>query len=185
MTHKLSPDPQEGLLKILKNRFEKNMDRHLGVEWKSVQEKLLKNPEKMWSLSQMEETGGEPDILMLNEDKDEFVFVDCSPESPSGRRSLCYDDAALEARKVAKPKGSALGMAREMGIEMLDEEHYQSLQKLGKFDLKSSSWILTPELIRKLGGALFTDRRYDHVFVYHNGADSYYAARGFRGLLRI
>lgn len=185
MDRKLSPDQQEELLKILKTRFEKNTVRHSGVEWNKVQEKLLKNPEKIWSLFQMEQTGGEPDVVSLDRNKEEFVFVDCSSESPKERRSLCYDQQALDARKEAKPKDSAQNLAEKMGIEILTEKQYRQLQEFGEFDTKSSSWVKTPSEIRKLGGACFCDRRYDHVFLYHNGADSYYAARGFRGLLKI
>ncbi len=161
------------------------MNRHNGLEWKNVQKKLEANPEKLWSLHEMEGTGGEPDVVRYDKKTREFIFYDCSAESPKGRRSVCYDPESLESRKEHKPKDSAAGMAAEMGIEILSEEQYRELQKLGDFDTKSSSWIKTPPDIRKLGGALFCDRRYGHVFVYHNGAESYYAARGFRGMLRV
>jgi hypothetical protein len=173
------------LLKILKSRFEKNMKRHPGLDWSKVAAKLEANPEKLWSLSEMERTGGEPDVVAYNEKTDSYTFFDCSAESPKGRRSLCFDREALESRKEFKPESNVLDMASEMGIELLDEVQYKDLQKLGVFDAKTSSWIKTPEAIRKLGGALFADFRYDHVFVYHNGAQSYYAARGFRGWLRV
>lgn len=179
----LSLKSREALLKTLKTRFEKNSNRHKGLEWAKVQSKLDAKPEKWWSLSEMERTGGEPDVVELK--KGEWVFVDCSAESPVGRRSLCFDKEALQARKEHKPKDSAMNLASEMGIELLTEEQYRKLQELGEFDLKTSSWIQTPAEIRKRGGALFCDRRYNHVFVYHNGADSYYAARGFRGWLKL
>lgn len=178
-------EAQEVLLKTLKNRFEKNMQRHKGLKWEKVEAKLLDNPEKLWSLHEMEETEGEPDVVGYDKKSDEFIFFDCSPESPKGRRSICYDTEALESRKEHKPKNSALGMAAEMGIEILDEAQYRELQQLGEFDRKTSSWVKTPTDIRELGGAVFCDRRYDHVFLYHNGAESYYAARGFRGWLRV
>ncbi|MCB8999407.1 MAG: DUF4256 domain-containing protein [Bacteroidales bacterium] len=181
----ISPENIEDLLKILKSRFEKNLDRHKTVEWSEVKAKLDANPGKYWSLNEMEKTGGEPDVIDLDKNTGEFIFYDCSPESPRGRRSLCYDREALESRKEFKPENNALDMAALMGIEILTEEQYRFLQKTGSYDLKTSSWIKTPDNIRKLGGALFCDRRYDTVFVYHNGAESYYAARGFRGLLRI
>lgn len=186
----LSLDQRSALLKTLKSRFEKNMNRHKGLEWAKIQTKLEANPEKLWSLGEMEKTGGEPDVvgpMAIGDDKKtgEFIFCDCSAESPKGRRSVCYDRQALESRKEYKPKNSAMDMAAAMGIELLTEEQYRDLQKLGKFDTKTSSWVKTPSEIRKLGGALFCDRRYDTVFVYHNGAESYYAARGFRGLLRV
>jgi hypothetical protein len=181
----LSVKEQEDLLKTLKARFEKNMNRHKGLEWAKVQAKLEANPGKLWSLSQMEATEGEPDVIGHDKKTGEYIFTDCSAESPKGRRSICYDHEALESRKEHKPANSALGMAAEMGIEILTEEAYRELQQLGKFDTKTSSWIQTPANIRKLGGALFCDRRYDHVFLYHNGAESYYAARGFRGSLRV
>lgn len=173
------------LLDILKTRFEKNPNRHLGLDWTNVQTKLESSPEKMWSLLQMEKTGGEPDVVGFDDKTKEYIFFDCSAETPKERRSICYDHEALEKRKEHKPKNSAINMAKEMGIEVLTEIHYRNLQELGNFDTKSSSWIATPEKIRNLGGALFCDFRYDTVFVYHNGADSYYAARGFRGLLRV
>ena len=176
---------QEELLKTLKARFEKNMNRHKGLDWAKVQAKLEANPEKLRSLNEMETTGGEPDVVGHDKKSGEYIFYDCSAESPKGRRSICYDREALEARKEHKPKDSAVNMAAGMGIELLTEEQYRELQKLGNFDLKTSSWVKTPTEIRKLGGALFCDRRYDHVFLYHNGADSYYAARAFRGSLRV
>jgi hypothetical protein len=179
------PEQQEELFSALKARFERNMHRHKGLEWAKVQIKLEANPEKLWSLNEMEETGGEPDVVGYDKTTGEYVFYDCSAESPKGRRSLCYDREALESRKEHKPENSAIDMAAAMGIEILTEEQYRELQKLGDFDTKTSSWVKTPAAIRKLGGALFCDRRYDHVFVYHNGADSYYAARGFRGSLRV
>ena len=181
----LSPAQHAELLTTLKARFDKNMRRHKGLEWARVQAKLEANPEKLWSLSEMESTGGEPDVVGLEKKTGEVIFYDCSAESPKGRRSVCYDREALDARKEHKPKDSAIDMATAIGIELLTEEQYRELQKLGEFDTKTSSWVKTPSEIRKLGGALFCDRRYDHVFVYHNGADSYYAARGFRGLLKI
>lgn len=181
----LSAEQSNGLLQSLKTRFEKNMNRHLGLEWDSVQAKLEAHPEKLWSLHEMERTGGEPDVVEHDATTGEYVFYDCSAESPKGRRSVCYDREALESRKEHKPQTSAIEMAAAMGIELLTEEQYRELQKLGNFDLKTSSWVITPARIRKLGGALFCDRRYDTVFVYHNGAESYYAARGFRGLLRV
>jgi hypothetical protein len=176
---------REELIKTLKARFEKNMNRHKGIDWAKVEAKLLTNTEKLWVLNEMETTGGEPDVVGYDKKADEYVFFDCSPESPTGRRSVCYDHAALEARKEHKPKNSANGMAADMGIELLSEEQYRELQKLGKFDTKTSSWLQTPTDIRKLGGAIFGDFRYGKIFVYHNGAESYYAARGFRGMLRV
>ena len=173
------------LLKLLKGRFDKNMQRHKGLAWAHVQSKLESHPEKLWSLSEMERTGGEPDVVGYDKKTGEYIFMDCSAESPKDRRSLCYDGEALAARKENKPKGNVIDLADAMGIELLTEEEYRGLQKLGSFDTKTSSWVQTPAGIRKLGGALFCDRRYDHVFVYHNGADSYYAARGFRGWLRV
>jgi len=181
----LPSDQQEKLLMILKNRFEKNIDRHADLQWTKAEQKLLANTEKLWILNEMENSGGEPDIVDYDKKADEYIFYDCSAESPGGRRSLCYDRQALDARKEHKPKNSALDMAAAMGIELLTEEQYRALQKTGKFDLKTSSWVKTPAEIRKLGGAVFCDRRYDTVFLYHNGADSYYAARGFRGMLRV
>ena len=181
----LSPEQSKKLLSALKVRFEKNMNRHKGVEWAKVQAKLEARVEKMWSLSEMERTGGEPDVVGRDEKTDEFIFYDCSAESPKGRRSLCYDREALESRKEHKPRDSAMGMADAMGIELLTEGQYRELQKLGDFDTKTSSWVKTPSSIRRLGGALFCDRRYDTVFVYHNGAESYYAARAFRGSLKV
>ena len=181
----LSKKQREELLKALRARFEKNMNRHQGVEWAMIQAKLVANIEKMWSLNEMERTGGEPDVVGHDKKTGEYIFYDCSAESPKGRRSFCYDREALESRKENKPKGSALDMATAVGIELLTEEQYRELQKLGNFDTKTSSWVKTPSAIRKLGGALFCDRRFDTVFVYHNGAESYYAARAFRGSLRI
>lgn len=182
---KLSSEQREELLKVLKARFEKNMRRHKGIEWLTVQTRLETNPEKLWSLDEMELTGGEPDVVGFDKRTGEYIFYDCSPESPKDRRSFCYDREALDSRKEHKPKNSAIDMATEMGIEILSEEQYRELQQLGEFDLKTSSWIKTPDAIREMGGALFCDRRFNHVFTYHNGAESYYAARGFRGLLRI
>ena len=176
---------REELLRALKARFEKNMDRHKGLEWAKVQARLDANTEKLWSLNEMERTGGEPDVVGHNKKTGEYIFYDCSAESPKGRRSVCYDREALEARKEHKPKDSAVDMAAAIGIELLTEEQYRELQELGEFDTKTSSWVKTPADIRKLGGALFCDRRYGHVFVYHNGAESYYGARAFRGLLTV
>jgi hypothetical protein len=181
----LSPEQREEILKALKTRFEKNMHRHKGLEWANVQAKLDSNPEKLWSLNEMEKTGGEPDVVGHEEKTGEYIFYDCSAESPKDRRNVCYDREALESRKEFKPKDTALDMAAAMGIEILTEEQYRELQKLGNFDTKTSSWLKTPPEIRKLGGAIFADRRYDHVFVYHNGAESYYGVRGFRGSLRV
>ena len=181
----LLPEQREELLQALKARFEKNMSRHPGLEWADVQAKLVAQPEKLGSLHEMERTGGEPDVIGYNEQTEQFLFVDCSAETPKGRRSICYDHEALESRKQHKPEDSAVNMAEAMGIELLTEEEYRDLQKLGPFDMKTSSWIKTPAPIRKLGGALFCDRRYDTVFVYHNGAESYYGARGFRGVLKV
>lgn len=173
------------LLTTLKARFEKNASRHKGLQWDKVQSKLESKSEKLWALSEMEKTGGEPDVVGQDKKTDEYIFCDCSAESPAGRRSFCYDRKALDSRKEHKPKNSAVDMVASMGIELLTEEQYRDLQKLGNFDAKTSSWIVTPDPIRKLGGAIFCDRRYNTVFVYHNGAESYYAARGFRGLLRV
>ncbi|MDO8553292.1 MAG: DUF4256 domain-containing protein [Candidatus Micrarchaeota archaeon] len=181
----LSSEQREDLLRILKARFEKNMDRHKYLEWAKVQAKLEVNTEKLWSLNEMERTGGEPDIVGYDKKTGEYIFYDCSAESPSGRRSLCYDREALESRKEHKPKNSAVDMAIAMGIELLTEEQYRELQKFGNFDTKTSSWVKTHSDIRKLGGAIFADFRYGKVFVYHNGAESYYAARAFRGLLSV
>ena len=181
----LSPIQCDELIGALKVRFEKNMNRHTGLEWVKVQEKIKANTEKLWSLNEMERTGGEPDVVGSDKKTGEYIFYDCSAESPNGRRSLCYDREALESRKENKPKGNAVDMAAAIGIELLTEEQYRELQKLGNFDAKTSSWVKTPSDIRKLGGALFCDRRYDTVFVYHNGAESYYAARAFRGSLRV
>jgi hypothetical protein len=182
---KFSAEQRKELLGTLKARFDKNMNRHRGLEWAKIQAKLEGNTEKLWSLNEMERTGGEPDVVAHDKKTGEYIFFDCSPESPGDRRSLCYDREALDSRKEHKPKDSAIDMATAMGIELLTEEQYRELQKLGAFDTKTSSWIKTPPAIRKLGGALFCDRRYDTVFVYHNGAESYYAARAFRGSLRV
>jgi len=184
-TKELSPEQHLALLKTLKSRFTGNMNRHTGMEWDNVQAKLEANPGKTWSLCEMERTGGEPDVVGYDEKSGEYLFADCSAESPKGRRSLCYDREALDSRKEFKPVTSAVDMAAEMGIDILTEEQYRELQQLGSFDTKTSSWVKTPENIRAPGGAIFCDRRYNHVFTYHNGAESYYAARGFRGLLRV
>lgn len=181
----LSEQQREALLQTLKERFEANITRHEWIQWDKIQEKLEATPEKLWTLFEMERTGGEPDVVEYDETNDEYVFYDCSPESPSGRRSSCYDQQALDARKKNKPEHNAMTMASDMGIEMLSEEQYRKLQTLGNFDLKTSSWVLTPADVRDLGGALFCDFRYGQVFLYHNGADSYYGARGFRGLVRV
>lgn len=181
----LSPAQTEELLNTLRSRFEKHTNRHKSLQWSKVEAKLNANPEKLWSLNEMERTGGEPDVVGHDKKSGEFVFYDCSPESPKGRRSICYDHEALEARKEHKPKDSAINMAATMGVELLTEDQYRELQQLGEFDTKTSSWVQTPAEIRKRGGALFCDRRYDHVFLYHNGADSYYAARAFRALLKV
>lgn len=183
--NKLSSEQQEHLFGILKARFEKNIGRHSDLDWAGVQARLEADQKKLWSLQEMEITGGEPDVVGYNKDTGEYIFYDCSAESPKGRRSFCYDHEALEARKEHKPENSAVEKARDMGIELLTEEQYRELQKLGKFDTKTSSWVKTPADIRKLGGAVFCDRRYDTVFLYHNGADSYYAARGFRGSITV
>jgi len=181
----LSRRQREEILRALQARFEKNMNRHKGLEWAKVQARLEANAEKLWSLNEMERTGGEPDVVGHNKKTGEYIFYDCSAESPKGRRSFCYDREALDSRKEHKPENNALNVAAAMGIELLTEEQYRELQKLGNFDTKTSSWVKTPSDIRKLGGALFGDRRYDTVFVYHNGAESYYAARAFRGSLRV
>jgi hypothetical protein len=181
----LSPEQREELLRTLEARFEKYLNRHKGIEWAKVQAKLEANTKKIWSLNEMERTGGEPDVVGYDKKTGEYIFYDCSAESPKGRRNVCYDREALESRKEFKPNDSAMDIADAMGIEILTEEEYRELQKLGNFDTKTSSWLKTPSEIRKLGGAIFGDRRYDHVFMYHNGADSYYAARGFRGSLRV
>jgi class 3 adenylate cyclase len=181
----LSPEHREELLRELKARFDENMNRHKGLEWAKVQAKLKANTKKLWSLSEMERTGGEPDVIGFDKKTGEHIFYDCSAESPKERRSLCYDRAAWESRKEHKPKNNAVDMAAAMGVEILTEEEYRELQKLGEFDLKTSSWVKTPSDIRKLGGAIFCDRRFSRVFTYHNGAESYYGARGFRGVLRI
>lgn len=183
---RLAPEEREALIAALKERFAKHPERHEGIAWEEVAVRLdAADPAKLWSLREMERTGGEPDVVGRDPETGEILFVDCSPESPKGRRSVCYDPEALESRKAHKPADSAVGMAEAMGIELLTEEQYRELQRLGAFDRKTSSWIRTPEKIRRLGGALFCDRRYDTVFVYHNGAESYYASRGFRGMLRI
>ena len=181
----LSKEEFQQLLNILQERFEKNMRRHEGLAWASVEAKLVENQEKLWSLNEMEKSGGEPDVVGYDAEPGEFIFFDCSKESPIGRRNACYDRAALESRKTNKSGDNALDMAAVMGIELLTEAQYRALQELGEFDTKTSSWLKTPPEIRKLGGAIFGDRRYDHVFIYHNGADSYYGARGFRGVLRV
>lgn len=181
----LSTEHRQELITVLKTRFEKNMLRHKGIDWAKVQAKLEAKAEKLWSLDEMEVSGGEPDVIGYDEKTGEYLFCDCAPESPKGRRSLCYDRDAWESRKEFKPESNAVDMATEMGIELLSEDQYRALQELGKFDLKTSSWVKTPAEIRKHGGAIFCDRRYEHVFMYHNGAESYYAARGFRGLLRV
>jgi len=181
----LTPTQLDSLLELLKKRFEKNIHHHKEIDWTNVRAKLLESPEKLWSLQEMENTGGEPDVISYDQQKDEYLFVDCSPETPKGRRSLCYDREALEARKDHPPKNSAIDVAKEMGAELLTEEQYHELQKLGEFDLKTSSWLKTPDEIRRLDGAIFADRRYGRVFIYHNGAQSYYAVRGFRCCLRV
>jgi hypothetical protein len=181
----LSAEQQKELLRVLQARFEKNMNRHKGLAWANAQARLEANLEKVWSLSEMEKTGGEPDVVGHDKKTDEYIFYDCSQESPKGRRSLCYDREALQSRKENKPKGNAMEMASAMGVELLTEDQYRELQQLGEFDTKTSSWIKTPSEIRKLGGALFCDRRFNTIFVYHNGAESYYAARAFRGSLRV
>ncbi|GAA5588444.1 hypothetical protein Acal01_03641 [Acinetobacter calcoaceticus] len=181
----LAPKQIETLIELLKNRFEKNSHRHKEIEWPSVQTKLIKSPDKLWSLQEMENTGGEPDVVAYDQQSDEYLFMDCSPETPKGRRSFCYDREALESRKDHPPKNSAIDIAIEMGVELLTEEQYHQLQKLGEFDLKTSSWLETPDEIRQLDGAIFADRRYGRVFVYHNSAQSYYAVRGFRCCLRV
>ena len=182
---KLSPEQRSALISVLKSRFEKNMNRHNDFEWVKVQANLEANTGKLWSLNEMERTGGEPDVVGYDKKTGEYIFYDCSAESPKGRRSVCYDREALASRKKHKPKDSAIDMAAAMGIELLTEEQYRELQELGNFDTKTSSWVQTPAAIREHGGALFCDRRYNHVFLYHNGAESYYAARGFRGLVRV
>lgn len=185
MKKKLSATHSAELFHTLKTRFEKNMNRHPGLKWEDVQAKLEAHPEKLWSLNEMEDSGGEPDVVHYDKKTDTYTFCDCAAESPKGRRSVCYDRQALDARKEHKPATSALDMAAEMGIELLTEEQYRELQQLGDFDTKTSSWIVTPPDIRKRGGAIFADFRYGHVFIYHNGAESYYAARGFRGMLKV
>ncbi|WP_447511968.1 DUF4256 domain-containing protein [Acinetobacter geminorum] len=183
--NQLSPEQIEVLIELLKTRFEKNSHRHKEIEWTNVRAKLIESPEKLWSLQEMENTGGEPDVIAYDQQKDEYLFVDCSLETPKDRRSLCYDREALESRKDHPPKNSAIDVAKEMGVELLTEEQYSQLQEIEEFDLKTSSWLKTPNEIRKLDGALFADRRYGRVFIYHNGAQSYYAARGFRCCLRV
>lgn len=185
MKKRLAPEQIAELLTVLKERFEMNMTRHKGVRWEEVVSKIEGSGDKLWSLAEMERTGGEPDMLVLDKKSGGIVFVDCSAESPKGRRSVCYDPASLESRKEHKPGHSAVGMAKEMGIELLTEEEYRKLQEFGEFDIKTSSWVATPAEIRKLGGAIFCDRRYDAIWTYHNGAESYYAARGFRGSLKV
>lgn len=182
---KLTPIEAEDLFTILKGRFEENMNRHKGLKWTEVQKKLEANTDKLWSLNEMEQTGGEPDVVGFDKETGEYLFFDCSAESPDGRRSVCYDREGLESRKAHKPDNTAIDMANEMGIELLTEEQYRELQKLGEFDTKTSSWLKTPDDVRKLGGAIFGDFRFGRVFIYHNGAQSYYGARGFRGILRI
>lgn len=184
-TKELSSEDRDELLETVKGRFEKNMNRHQGLDWAKVQAKLEANPEKLWSLYEMERTGGEPDVVGYDQDSDEYIFYDCSAESPKGRRSVCYDREALESRKKHKPENSAVDMAAAMGVELLTEAQYRELQDLGEFDMKTSSWVKTPDHIREHGGAIFCDRRYHTVFMYHNGAESYYAARGFRSALRV
>jgi hypothetical protein len=181
----LTSDQSGQLLKTLKGRFEKNMNRHKGLDWTNIEAKLKSNPEKLWVLHEMERTGGEPDVIDLDRESNEYIFYDCTPESPKGRRSLCYDRDALEARKKYKPENNVMDVAAEMGVELLTKEQYLQLQKHGPFDTKTSSWLKTPADIREHGGAIFGDYRYGEVFIYHNGADSYYASRGFRGLLRV
>ena len=185
MAKKITTTERNELLKTLQKRFEKNPGRHKGLDWKNVLMKWESSPDKLWSLNEMEKTGGEPDVVGYDKKSGEFIFFDCSEESPKGRRSFCYDRAGWESRKEHQPENTALDMAEEMGVTVLNEEEYRSLQELGEFDLKTSSWLITPAPIRKLGGAIFGDRRYDHVFIYHNGAQSYYAARGFRASLRV
>lgn len=185
MKNKLSSEQIQELLNVLETRFENNTNRHKDIEWSKVKAKLEANPDKLWSLDEMERTEGEPDVVGFDKNTSEYIFYDCAAESPKGRRSICYDHEALEKRKENKPANSAINMAEEMGIELLNEQQYKGLQQLGKFDSKTSSWIATPADIRKLGGAIFSDFRYNTVFIYHNGADSYYAARGFRGLLKV
>lgn len=181
----LTPEIQEALIRILKQRFEKNKNRHEGIDWEKIESKLTLSPEKLWTLNEMERTGGEPDVVGLDDNTGEYIFYDCAAESPNGRRSFCYDHDALESRKEHKPKNSAINMAQSMGVELLLEDDYRYLQTLGNFDTKTSSWLKTPSNIRKLGGAIFADFRFETVFVYHNGAQSYYAGRGFRGMLRV
>jgi len=181
----LSPEQREELIRALKARFEKNMNRHKGLEWAKLQAKLEANTEKLWSLNEMEKTGGEPDVVGLDNETGEYIFNDCSAESPKGRRSVCYDREGLDSRKEHKPENNTIDLAAAMGVELLTEEQYRELQKLGNFDTKTSSWVKTPAEIRKLGGALFCDRRYEQVFVYHNSAESYYGVRGFRGMLKV
>jgi hypothetical protein len=183
--NKLSPEQQQELLKTLKTRFEKNKTRHKGLDWAKVEERLVASPGKLWSLYEMEQTGGEPDVVGLDKKTGEYIFYDCSPESPKGRRSICYDREGWESRKEHRPENTAVDMAEEMGVELLTEEQYRELQELGNFDTKTSSWLKTPSEIRELGGAIFADRRYNRVFVYHNGAQSYYGVRGFRGSLKV
>lgn len=183
--NKLTANQTKELLMLLRDRFEKNMNRHKEIDWTKVETKLLSNENALWTLSEMEKSGGEPDVVGVDKTSGQFIFIDCSEESPKGRRSLCYDRAALESRKENRPKSSAVDLAEKIGVEILTDEEYRALQKFGKFDLKTSSWIKTPDSIRKLGGAIFCDRRYNTVFTYHNGAESYYAARGFRGSVKV
>lgn len=185
MKKELSPEQHSDLLEVLRTRFEENMNRHKGLKWADVQKKLEANADKLWSLNEMEQTGGEPDVVGFDKATGEYLFFDCSEESPDGRRSVCYDREGLESRKAHKPDNTAIDMANEMGIELLTEEEYKDLQKLGDFDTKTSSWLKTPDDVRELGGAIFGDFRFGRVFIYHNGAQSYYGARGFRGILRI
>lgn len=185
MKKELSQEQRKELFEVLKTRFEKNMNRHKGLKWADVQKKLEANTDKLWSLNEMEQTGGEPDVVGFDKETGEYLFFDCSEESPDGRRSVCYDREGLESRKAHKPDNTAIDMANEMGIELLTEEQYKDLQKLGNFDTKTSSWLKTPDDVRKLGGAIFGDHRFGRVFIYHNGAQSYYGARGFRGVLKI
>ncbi len=185
MNTQLNTNQRNALLTILEARFEKNMKRHNKLKWKNILDALLKSPEKLWSINEMEKTGGEPDVVVIDNKIETYIFCDCSPESPEGRRSLCFDDDALKSRKSNKPKNSAIQMAEDMGIQILTEDDYRALQQTGEYDSKTSSWIQTPGDIRKLGGALFADRRYGRVFTFHNGADSYYASRGFRGMVKI
>jgi len=181
----ISDNEKKHLITIIQSRFEKNMQRHKGIRWNDVEQRLLKQADKLWTLNEMEISGGEPDVIDYDKKSDKYIFCDCSPESPKGRRSLCYDEDALQSRKEHKPKDSAMAVAKWMGIEMIDEKQYELLQSIGNFDLKTSSWLKTPDNVRELGGAIFGDCRFGRVFIYHNGAESYYAARGFRGIFQI